>query len=224
MVNHSQGQLFPRPARGFPWMLIGGEEILTLGGFVLLSWVASSALLYTLEASLFLVAVSLLEIFLVAFVFMKPLPSKEYWLASFRLLPSWQGIVVMVALVRCAIALPIIIFLIILGSQLRIIPYPSYWWNVGDRFLLVSTDLSLLFPIALKAMASRGKRVLRVRWFLASWTILILGWLGGIWDFEQRIYPPKAIMISAWIAVLIVLLINALHFRKIQCDEVLLTI
>lgn len=216
LMNEQQQkqEVSPQPLRGFLLLLIGGEEILLFGGFLFLSWLASSPLFYALEASLFLVALGLMQILLVWLIFHRTSPLRERLLASFRLLPSWEGMVSFVALAHCVIA-GFCVALVILGSLMGIMTFPTYWWDVGSRFLLVSADLSLLFPLALKAMAAQGERALKMKWFLLGWTLLLLGWLiGGLLDFQQRNFPPKMIVACAWGAVLILLLVYWTCFRR----------
>jgi hypothetical protein len=108
----------------------------------------------------------------------------------------------------------ICIALVILGSLLGVIAFPTYWWDMGSRFLLISADLSILFPLALKAMAMLGKKRLKMRWFLAGWTLLLLGWLsGGLLDFLLRNFPPKLVVVCSWGAVLVLLTIYWTCFR-----------
>jgi hypothetical protein len=184
LIDEKKQAACPQPIRGFLWLLIGGEEVFFFVCFILLSWLAPSALLYNLEASLFLVAVALTQMLLVTLIFNQTSRLRERLLVSFRLLPSWSGIVVLVALAHFVVAVLCLAF-VFLGSLLRVIVFPAYWWDMGSRFLLVSTDLNILFPQALRMMAEQGKRALKLRWFLAGWIILIFGWLiGGLLDFE----------------------------------------
>lgn len=210
MTNRAKQELTFRPIRNFPWLLVGSEELLLFGGFILISWLASSASLYVLEASLFLVVVSLLQILLVILIWQKKGALQVRLFASFHLLPSWHGIIALVTITRLVITLSALV-IIIWASQLKIILFPSYWWDVGYRFLLVSVDLSVLFPLALKTITTRNKEAPNIQKFLISWAILILGWLGGFIDFEGHIFPPKVIVISSGIALLIALLILYAH-------------
>lgn len=214
LIDEKQQKVYPQPLRGLLWLLIGGEETLLFGGFVLLSWLAPSALLYALEASLFLVAVGLMQMLLVWLIFCRTSPLRERLLASFRLLPPWEGVVGLVALAHFVVA-GLCIVLVILGSLLGIIAFPTYWWDMGSRFLLISADLSILFPLALRAMTVQGKGMLKMRWFLAGWTLLLLGWLvGGLLDFSLRNFPPKMIVVCSWGALLILLTIYWIFFRR----------
>jgi hypothetical protein len=213
MIEEHHQEAFSRPIQGFSWVLIGGTEAILFGGFVLVSWFSSSALLYALEASLFLAAVGLGQMLLVTLLFSKVLPLRDRLLTSCRLLPSSGGVASMAAVAHFVVALVVLVFLI-LGSLVGIITFPTYWWQMGLRFLVVSADLSLLFPLALKAMATQGSSALKIWWFLAGWTILVLGLLvGGLLDFEQRISPPTMILVCAWGSMLLILAVYWMKFR-----------
>jgi hypothetical protein len=125
MIEKHHQEAFSRPIQGFSWMLIGGTEAILFGGFVLVSWFSASALLYALEASFFLAAVGLGQMLLVALLFSKVWPLRERLLASCRLLPPSSGVASMVAVAHFAIAL-IVLVLLILGSQMGIIAFPTY--------------------------------------------------------------------------------------------------
>lgn len=219
MINGTEQNVASRPIRGLTWLLIGCEELLLFVGFISISWFSSSASLCILESSLFLMVVSLLQIVLVAFVWRtKKLRMRLF--ASFRLIPFWQGTTLIVTFIRLLIYLPILI-IIIWGSELKIITFPNYWWDIVYRFLLVSVDLSVLFPLALKALATpSNKGTLNLQRFLISWTILTAGWLGGLVDFEEHLSSPKIIGITAWIALIIVLFILPYNLARFsQGDE-----
>ncbi|MBA2285304.1 MAG: hypothetical protein H0W02_07480 [Ktedonobacteraceae bacterium] len=219
LIAEKKQETGPQPIRGFPWLLIGADELLVFGGFVVLSWLASSALLYALEASLFLVAVGLLHMFLVLFIFHGTSPLKERLLVSCRLLPSGQDLGGLIALAHFVVA-ALCVGLVILGSQLGVLAFPGYWWDMGSRFLLMSADLSLLFPRDLRAMTVQGKGALTVRWFLAGWTLLISGWLiGGLLDFDLGFFPPKLVLVCSWTALLILLTMYWTYFCRFQREE-----
>ncbi|MEO6889972.1 MAG: hypothetical protein ABI456_11575 [Ktedonobacteraceae bacterium] len=219
LIDEKKQETGPQPIRGFLWLLIGADELLLFAGFVVLSWLASSALLYALEASLFLVAVGLLQMLLVLFVFHGTSPLKERLLASCRLLPSGQDPGGLSARTHFVVAVPCV-GLVILGSHLGVLVFPGYWWDMGSRFLLMSADLCLLSPGALKAMTVQGEGALTVRWFLAGWSLLISGWLiGGLLDFDLGFFPPRLVLVCSWTALLILLTVYWACFRRFQREE-----
>jgi hypothetical protein len=210
MINQTNQQQMKQAIRGFSWFLIVCEELLLFIGLLGISFFASSDFMYILDATIFLTTLSLLEIILTIAVLGPQIKFKERLLASFYLLPSWQNIVALVTIVRLAIAL-LILGIVIWMSHFKINPFPNYWWDVGYRFLLVSVDLSVLFPVALKTIASQNKGRPNLQKFLISEIILTLGWVGGFIDWGRHISPPQMIVISSWVALFIALLILYSH-------------
>jgi hypothetical protein len=213
MIHKTTQQQMTQPIRGFSWFLIVCEELLLFIGLLGISFFASHDFIYTLDATIFLITFSLLEIILTISVLRLQINFKARLLASFHFLPSLQNIIAIVTIVRLAIAFPILV-IVIWASQFKINPFPNYWWDVGYRFLLVSVDLSALFPVALKTIASQNKEIPNLQKFLIREIILTLGWVGGFIDFGRHISPPKMIVISSWVALFIALLI--LYPHKLQ--------
>lgn len=196
--------MLKKPIDGFSWMLILGEEVFIFSGLVMLSWLASSSSLYALEASFFLIVVGLLQVLFASLIFHWNVHPLRSFRSSLVLFPTWNKLVGMVAVAHFVAALLALILTVVL-NVVNSRWVPVYWWLIGPRFVFVSEDVCLLYPMALRIMAGNvGEKPAQMRWFLIGWMIFLAGWLiGGVLDFEENISPPRMILLCECVSVLI---------------------
>ena len=218
-LQHASKSTFPQVIKGFAWMLIGGQEVLLLSGFLGLSWIAPSALQYALQASIFLVLVGLLEMLLVIIIFSRRTSSRmERFVISCRLFPSARGIIEMVAFIHWVIIVVILAALFSL-SLVGVARFPDYWFESEGGLGLASAVLVFLLPLSLKMFAIR--RDSRTRsWFLAMWMLQILSWLiGAGLDFLLKFSPPRMTFLCAFAAFIVLYAVSLYTWRGVRKQE-----